>query len=119
MLRMVVRLQSYRHIVMFSLAANEQIRLSSIHTNGYSHRLIVVCCIHARPDDLKRAFSLVAEYLRTDESDVINLMDYGLSLGRRFRSLKLWMVIRAYGRDGLAHIIEGHIKEAQWLAVTD
>jgi aromatic-L-amino-acid decarboxylase len=69
-----------------------------------------------RPDDLKRAFSLVAEYLRTDESDVINLMDYGLSLGRRFRSLKLWMVIRAYGHEGLARIIEGHIKEAQWLA---
>jgi aromatic-L-amino-acid decarboxylase len=58
----------------------------------------------------------VAEYLRTDESEVINLMDYGLSLGRRFRSLKLWMVIRAYGREGLAHIIEGHINEAQWLA---
>ena len=69
-----------------------------------------------RPEDLKRAFSLVAEYLRTDESDVINLMDYGLSLGRRFRSLKLWMVIRAYGSDGLARIIEGHIDEAQWLA---
>ena len=69
-----------------------------------------------RPDDLKRAFSLVAEYLRTDESEVINLMDYGLSLGRRFRALKLWMVIRAYGRQGLARIIEGHIRSAQWLA---
>ena len=69
-----------------------------------------------RPDDLKRAFSLVAEYLRTDEPDVINLMDYGLSLGRRFRSLKLWMVIRAYGQDGLAQIITGHMKEAQWFA---
>ena len=69
-----------------------------------------------RPDDLKRAFSLVADYLRTPESDVINLMDYGLSLGRRFRALKLWMVIRAYGREGLARIIRGHIAEAQWLA---
>ena len=65
---------------------------------------------------VKRAFSLVAEYLRTDESDVLNLMDYGLSLGRRFRALKLWMVVRAYGQEGLAHIIEGHIKAARWLA---
>jgi aromatic-L-amino-acid decarboxylase len=43
-------------------------------------------------------------------------MDYGLSLGRRFRALKLWMVIRAYGQEGLARIIDGHIKAAQWLA---
>ena len=69
-----------------------------------------------RPDDLKRAFSLVADYLRTSEADVINLMDYGLSLGRRFRALKLWMVIRAYGREGLSRMIEGHINEAHWLA---
>ena len=69
-----------------------------------------------RPDDLKQAFSLVADYLRTSETEVINLMDYGLSLGRRFRALKLWMVIRAYGREGLSRIIEGHINEAQWLA---
>lgn len=69
-----------------------------------------------RPDDLKRAFSLVAEYLETDEQDVVNLMDYGLSLGRRFRALKLWMVIRAYGRKGLAEIIAGHVREARWLA---
>jgi aromatic-L-amino-acid/L-tryptophan decarboxylase len=56
-----------------------------------------------RPDVLKRAFSLVPEYLVTREhSDVVNLMDYGVQLGRRFRALKLWMVIRAFGADGLA-----------------
>ena len=56
----------------------------------------------ARPDDLKAAFSLVAPYLTTPEDGgVVNLMDYGLSLGRRFpRRLKLWMVIRAYGAEG-------------------
>ena len=58
----------------------------------------------------------MAEYLRTDEQDVVNFMDYGLSLGRRFRALKLWMVIRAYGRAGLASIIGGHMREAHWLA---
>jgi aromatic-L-amino-acid decarboxylase len=56
-----------------------------------------------RPDVLKRAFSLVPEYLVTrEQNEVVNLMDYGVQLGRRFRSLKLWMVIRAFGADGLA-----------------
>jgi aromatic-L-amino-acid decarboxylase len=56
-----------------------------------------------RPDVLKRAFSLVPEYLVTrEQNDVVNLMDYGVQLGRRFRALKLWMVIRAFGTDGLA-----------------
>jgi aromatic-L-amino-acid decarboxylase len=104
---------SHRHV----LAGCE--RADSLVTNPHKWLLTPIDCsllYTRRPDELKRAFSLVAEYLRTDESDVINLMDYGLSLGRRFRSLKLWMVIRAYGREGLARIIEGHIKEAQWLA---
>ena len=56
-----------------------------------------------RPEVLKRAFSLVPEYLVTrEQSDVVNLMDYGVQLGRRFRALKLWMVIRAFGAEGLA-----------------
>jgi aromatic-L-amino-acid decarboxylase len=50
---------------------------------------------------LKAAFSLIPEYLRTDEAGVTNLMDLGFQLGRRFRSLKLWMVIRAFGVEGL------------------
>jgi aromatic-L-amino-acid decarboxylase len=69
----------------------------------------------ARPDDLRAAFSLVPEYLRTADDGVVNLMDYGLSLGRRFRALKLWMVIRAYGADGLAALISGHIDLARRL----
>lgn len=94
-------------------------RADSFVTNPHKWLLTPIDCsllYTRRPDDLKRAFSLVAEYLRTEESDVINLMDYGLSLGRRFRALKLWMVIRAYGRDGLARIIARHIAAAQWLA---
>ncbi len=66
-----------------------------------------------RPDVLKRAFSLVPEYLRTPEEDLApNLMDYGVSLGRRFRALKLWMVIRAFGRRGLAARIRDHVRLA-------
>ena len=70
----------------------------------------------SRPDVLREAFALVPFYLTTTESDVVNLMDYGLALGRRFRALKLWMVIRAYGRDGLAELVSGHIDMAGRLA---
>ena len=94
-------------------------RADSFVTNPHKWLLTPIDCsllYTRRPDDLKRAFSLVAEYLKTDEQDVVNLMDYGLSLGRRFRALKLWMVIRAYGRSGLAAIIGGHMREAHWLA---
>jgi aromatic-L-amino-acid/L-tryptophan decarboxylase len=70
----------------------------------------------SRPQVLREAFALVPFYLTSSESDVVNLMDYGLALGRRFRALKLWMVIRAYGRDGLAELVSGHIDLAARLA---
>ena len=62
-----------------------------------------------RPEVLKRAFSLVAAYLETAEQDVVvNYMDYGYQLGRRFRALKLWMVLRAFGAEGIARRIRHH-----------
>lgn len=70
-----------------------------------------------RPDMLKSAFSLMAEYLRTPEGDsVVNLMDYGVQLGRRFRSLKLWMVLRAFGADGIAERLRHHCELAREFA---
>jgi aromatic-L-amino-acid decarboxylase len=69
------------------------------------------------PDVLRRAFSLIPEYLRTAQDPrAINLMDYGVPLGRRFRALKLWFVMRSYGREGLAAIIREHVRLAQILA---
>jgi aromatic-L-amino-acid decarboxylase len=65
---------------------------------------------------LKETFSLVPEYLKTAESDVINYMDYGLQLGRRFRSLKLWLVLEHYGTERLARVIENHCAMAADLA---
>jgi len=65
----------------------------------------------SRPEDLRRAFSLVPEYLRTSD-EVDSLSDYGPALGRRFRSLKLWAVLRCYGRAGL----QARIREAVRLA---
>ena len=67
-----------------------------------------------RPDVLRAAFSVVPDYLRTAEEAVApNFMDYGVSLGRRFRALKLWMVMRAFGREGLASRIREHVRLAQ------
>jgi aromatic-L-amino-acid decarboxylase len=68
------------------------------------------------PAQLRSAFSLIPDYLRTDEPGVSNLMDLGFQLGRRFRSLKLWMVIRAYGVEGLRERIREHCALARWLA---
>jgi aromatic-L-amino-acid decarboxylase len=73
------------------------------------------CLFSRRPEVLRRAFSLVPEYLRSDE-DATNLMDYGPALGRRFRALKLWAVIRCYGRSGLQERIREHVRLAQLFA---
>jgi aromatic-L-amino-acid/L-tryptophan decarboxylase len=68
----------------------------------------------SRRDILRQAFSLVPEYLRTGEDDrAINLMDYGVPLGRRFRALKLWFVLRYFGRAGVTDLIRSHIAYAQ------
>lgn len=67
-----------------------------------------------RPEVVKAAFSLVPDYLRTPEEEIApNLMDYGVSLGRRFRALKLWFVIRAFGVEGIAERIRQHVRLAQ------
>lgn len=67
-----------------------------------------------RREVVRRAFSLVPDYLKTPEDEVApNLMDYGVSLGRRFRALKLWMVLRAFGRQGLEARIREHVRLAR------
>jgi aromatic-L-amino-acid decarboxylase len=64
-----------------------------------------------RPDDLRRAFSLVPEFLRSGD-DVPSLSEYSIPLGRRFRALKLWTVLRCYGRAGLQERIREAIRQA-------
>jgi aromatic-L-amino-acid decarboxylase len=69
-----------------------------------------------RPEMLKETFSLVPDYLKTaEEAQVINYMDYGIQLGRRFRALKLWMVLEHYGLDKLRSVIGRHIAFAERL----
>jgi aromatic-L-amino-acid decarboxylase len=66
-----------------------------------------------RPDVLRQAFALVPEYLKTSQDNVaVNLMDYGIPLGRRFRALKLWFVMRYFGREKVASILRAHIEWA-------
>jgi aromatic-L-amino-acid decarboxylase len=70
-----------------------------------------------RLDVLRRAFTLVPEYLRTPEQDSVrNGSDYGVQLGRRFRALKLWMIIRYFGHEGLAARLREHCRLARLFA---
>jgi len=105
--------ESHRHLLAGCELAD------SLVVNPHKWMLTPVDCsllYTARREVLRAAFSVVPFYLTTSEAGVVNLMDYGLALGRRFRALKLWMVLRAYGADGLAEIIGGHIELARWLA---
>ncbi|HEY8133498.1 MAG TPA: pyridoxal-dependent decarboxylase [Thermoanaerobaculia bacterium] len=69
-----------------------------------------------KPDVLRQTFSLIPEYLKTSDSAEVNYMDYGLQLGRRFRALKLWMVMEHYGTERICAVIRGHVGCAQRLA---
>ena len=104
----------FRHI----LAGCE--RADSIVTNPHKwlftpFDLSVLYCRHM--DLLKRAFSLVPEYLRTPEQEKVRSgSDYGIQLGRRFRALKLWLVMRYFGHEGLAARIREHCRLARLFA---
>ena len=69
----------------------------------------------ARPDELRNAFSLVPEYLRVSE-EVVSLSEYGPALGRRFRALKLWTVIRCLGGEGIRTRIREAVRLAELFA---
>jgi aromatic-L-amino-acid decarboxylase len=87
-------------------------RADTVVVNAHKWMLTPMDCSllwSRRPDDLRRAFSVVPDYLRTpDAEDALSLSEYGPALGRRFRSLKLWAVLRCHGASGLrAHIRRG------------
>ncbi len=70
------------------------------------------CLWTARPQAFRAAFSLVPEYLRTPD-DVVSLSEVSFPLGRRFRALKLWAILRCYGREGLQRVIREHVRLAE------
>jgi aromatic-L-amino-acid decarboxylase len=68
------------------------------------------------PEALKRTFEIHPEYLKTKEGRLVNnYRDWGIQLGRRFRSLKLWFVIRTYGVAGIRRVIRSHLELAHWV----
>ena len=70
-----------------------------------------------RLDVVEAAFSLIPEYLRTsDTGEVRNYMNYGPQLGRRFRALKLWFVLRTFGQDGISARLRQHLAFARTFA---
>ena len=106
-------------------------RADSIVVNPHKWLFTPMCCsvlYTRRPDDLRAAFSLVPEYLRSDVGDdrseaqgddadglgaaPIDFMNYGIQLGRPFRALKLWMVMNAYGRAGIEQRLRHHMELA-------
>jgi aromatic-L-amino-acid decarboxylase len=94
-------------------------RADSMVTNPHKWLLTPVDCsvFYTRhPEILRRAFSLVPDILQSAEGPrAVNLMDYGVPLGRRFRALKLWFVMRSYGREGLAAVLREHVRLAREL----
>jgi aromatic-L-amino-acid decarboxylase len=99
-------------------------RADSLVVNAHKWMLTPMDCSllwTSRPADFRAAFSLVPEYLRTpDAEDALSLSEYGPALGRRFRALKLWAVLRCHGRSGLQKHIRAGVRLAElfegWVA---
>ncbi|MDE0082381.1 MAG: pyridoxal-dependent decarboxylase [Gammaproteobacteria bacterium] len=68
------------------------------------------------PQEVRAASALTSEYLKTAEGEGTNLMEYGIPLGRRFRALKLWFVLRYFGAAGLRARLREHIRVAEAFA---
>jgi aromatic-L-amino-acid decarboxylase len=99
-------------------------RADSVVVNAHKWMLTPMDCSLlwcARPDALRDAFSLIPEYLRTPDAEhALSLSEYGPALGRRFRALKLWAVLRCFGRSGLQQHIRAGVDLARtfeaWVA---
>ena len=94
-------------------------RAHSLIVNPHKWLYVSIDCsvLYTRyPDILRRASQLTSEVLKTPEDGlVVNYMDYGVQLGRRFRALKLWYVFRYYGRQGVIAMLRESLRLAQLL----
>ena len=100
-------------------ASNASTAGASIPTSGCSPTSTAMCCSSQTADRLIQSLSVLPEYLRNQASEsgaVIDYRDWHIPLGRRFRALKLWFVIRHYGAQGLRAHVEKGVAAARWLA---
>jgi aromatic-L-amino-acid decarboxylase len=107
-------LPEYRHVLAGAEAADSLV----VNPHKWLFTPFDLSALYCRRMDvLRRAFSLVPEYLRTSETaPVKNLMDTGVQLGRRFRALKLWMVLRYFGAEGIRARLGEHCRLASLFA---
>jgi aromatic-L-amino-acid decarboxylase len=109
-------LEEYRHILDGAARADSMV----VNPHKWLFTPVDLSAFYTRrPDAMRRAVSLedAPPYLTAAAQDrAVNLADYSLALGRRFRSLKLWFVLRYYGREGIAAVLRRHISIAQELA---
>jgi aromatic-L-amino-acid/L-tryptophan decarboxylase len=94
-------------------------RVDSLVVNPHKWLFTPIDCsvLYTRkPELLRQTFSLIPEYLKTTDEGVTNYMDFGLQLGRRFRALKLWLVLSYYGAERLRARVGDHIRYAERLA---
>ncbi len=95
-------------------------RADSVLFNPHKWMLVPLECtalLFRRMERVRRAFSVVPAYLETPEGKggVREYMDYGVQLGRRFRALKMWMTLRAFGVEGVRARLRHHLELAKEL----
>ena len=95
-------------------------RADSLVVNPHKWLFVPMDCsvmYTSRPESFRRALSLVPEYLRSgDHPRAVNFMEYSIPLGRRFRALKLWYVLRSFGSQRIAATLREHVRLAALLA---
>ena len=109
-------LEEYRHILNGAELADSLV----VNPHKWLFTPVDISVLYTRrPDVMRRAVSLedAPPYLTAADQDrAVNLADYSVALGRRFRSLKLWFVLRSFGRQGIAEVLRRHIRIAKEVA---
>jgi aromatic-L-amino-acid/L-tryptophan decarboxylase len=109
-------LDEHRHILDGAAQADSLV----VNPHKWLFTPVDLSILYTRQKDVMRRMLSLEEappYLQAAEQDrAVNLAEYSLALGRRFRSLKLWFVLRYFGREGITRVLRGHMEMARHLA---